>query len=253
MFTPLSVKSILMEHPGSDIVRLNEMLNLFYRKLAESLIDDMTRIFNNQYEYSNEMFDYRDIMARSLKSISLLYITLATNEFDTPKEYFYAANTMTERWAALTALNDYDVPQREECLNDLYEQFKDDQLVVDKWFSLIARMNHMKSFSQVKSLLNHQGYNQQNPNNVRSLVGAFCSSVIFHECYEESYRWLSEIIISTDKFNPQLATRLATPFIYFKLYDDKRAQAMIKELNYLKENSISKDMSEVIQNALRQT
>ena len=42
-------------------------------------------------------------------------------------------------------------------------------------------------------------------------------------------------------------------FLKNKLYDDKRAQAMIKELNYLKENSISKDMSEVIQNALRQT
>ncbi|MAJ82458.1 MAG: aminopeptidase N [Legionellales bacterium] len=253
MFAPISVKSILMEHPGSDIVRLNQMLNLFYRKLAESLIDDMTRIFNNQYEYSNEMFDYKDIMARSLKSISLLYITLATREFNTAKEYFNAANTMTERWAALTALNDYDVPQRDACLNELYEQFKDDQLVVDKWFSLIARMNHMKSFTQVKSLLNHKAYNQQNPNNVRSLVGAFCSSVTFHECYEESYRWLSEIIISADKFNPQLATRLASTFIYFKLYDDKRAQAMIKELNYLKENSRSKDMSEVIQNALSQT
>ena len=48
------------------------------------------------------------------------------------------ADNMTDRVAALTALSRWDVPERAAALDDFYERYKDNALVVDKWLSMQA-------------------------------------------------------------------------------------------------------------------
>ena len=45
---------------------------------------------------------------------------------------------MTDRMAALTTLSLCDVPERADALDDFYERYQDNALVVDKWLSLQA-------------------------------------------------------------------------------------------------------------------
>ena len=48
------------------------------------------------------------------------------------------ADNMTDRMAALTALSLCDVPERAEAIDDFYERYKDNALIVDKWLALQA-------------------------------------------------------------------------------------------------------------------
>ena len=45
---------------------------------------------------------------------------------------------MTDRMAALSTLSLHDVPERTAALDDFYERYSDDPLIVDKWFALQA-------------------------------------------------------------------------------------------------------------------
>ena len=45
---------------------------------------------------------------------------------------------MTDRMAALSALSLYDVPERSAALEDFYGRYRDDPLIVDKWFGVQA-------------------------------------------------------------------------------------------------------------------
>ncbi len=249
---PISAQSILIENPNLDILRINRCVHLFYTRLSHALLDEMKRIFSTQYGYTEDLFNYEDISIRSLKSIALYYIVLASEKFEIAKEYYNNARTMTDRWAALSALNHFDVSQRSDCLDDFYQRFHNDKLVVNKWLTMNALSDHESVFETVKQLTEHQAYDYQNPNNVRSLVGVFSDTIAFHRDYHHTYRWLSEIVLSTESFNPQLAARVAQPLVYFKLYDEKRRNAMIAELEYLNQKITSKDLGEVIKNSLSQ-
>ncbi len=48
------------------------------------------------------------------------------------------ADNMTDRMAALTALSQRDVPERAAALDDFYERYQDNALVIDKWLALQA-------------------------------------------------------------------------------------------------------------------
>ena len=45
---------------------------------------------------------------------------------------------MTDRMAALATLSLHDVPERDAALDDFYERYRDDPLIIDKWFALQA-------------------------------------------------------------------------------------------------------------------
>ena len=55
------------------------------------------------------------------------------------KAQFDAADNMTDRQGALAVLVSLDGPEREAALQTFYERFKDDALVIDKWFAPAGR------------------------------------------------------------------------------------------------------------------
>ena len=81
---------------------------------------------------------------------------------------------MTDEIAALTGLTNFDCPQRENAISHFYEKWKNEELVLDKWFMSQALSRLPNTLVNVKSLIGHKGFNFQNPNKVRSLIGAFC-------------------------------------------------------------------------------
>ena len=47
---------------------------------------------------------------------------------------YQAADNMTDRMAALATLSLHDVPERKAAFDDFYQRYRDDPLIIDKWF-----------------------------------------------------------------------------------------------------------------------
>ena len=84
-----------------------------------------------------------------------------------------AADNMTDAIAALAAIKDSDAPERHELFARFEARWRDEPLVLDKWFALEATAQRKGTLARVRSLLAHPRFNARNPNRVRSLVGSF--------------------------------------------------------------------------------
>ncbi len=129
---------------------------------------------------------------------------MAARQFDN-------ADNMTDRQGALMVLCGLKAPEREERLAAFYERYKDNALVVDKWFTLQALALHPDVINQVKSLAQHPDFTMTNPNRVRSLYMAFAGNPLgFHDISGAGYRMIADVILALDPINPQTAARFVS-------------------------------------------
>ena len=117
---------------------------------------------------------------RSLKNLCLSYLM----ELDDPavrskcRHQLEAADNMTDALAALACFADARTAERDERLAWFETRWKDDPLVLDKWFSLQATSRLPDTLDRVRKLTRHPGFDLQNPNRVRAVIGAFCHAPI---------------------------------------------------------------------------
>jgi aminopeptidase N len=135
---------------------------------------------------------------------------------------------MTDVLAALTFLADIDGPERTEALAAFYERWKDDPLVVDKWFGLQARSALPGTVAAVRALASHPAYTRTNPNRVRALPGAFSQGnpLHFHAASGDGYGFLADEVVALDAPNPALAARLVQPLGQWRRQDAARQALM---------------------------
>ena len=105
-----------------------------------------------------------------------------------------------------------------------YEKWKDEALVVDKWFRVQATSCLPGTLDRVKALVAHPAFDLKNPNRARALLHAFATDnpVHFHAADGSGYRWVAEQVVALDQLNPQVASRLARAFDRWKKYDAGR-------------------------------
>ena len=98
---------------------------------------------------------------------------------------------MTDRQGALGVLVSLDAPERQQALDAFYARFKDDPLVVDKWFALQAAAQRADTVDQVLKLSGHPDFVVTNPNRLRSLVGMVLDTVDgkLARCTGASSKW----------------------------------------------------------------
>ena len=75
--------------------------------------------------------------------------------------------------AALGTLSLHDVPSAQAAFDDFYRRYRDDPLIIDKWFALQADDPGPGTLDRVRALTEHPAFSMANPNRVRSLIGAF--------------------------------------------------------------------------------
>ena len=107
--------------------------------------------------------------ARRLKSVALGLLAAGDSKSGAAlaKAQFDAADNMTDRQGALAVLASLDEPQREAALDAFYDRFKDDALVVDKWFALQASAQRRQTIDEVERLASHPAFTLANPNRLR--------------------------------------------------------------------------------------
>ena len=170
---------------------------------------------------------------RRLKSVALglLAASDAKEGAALAKAQFDAADNMTDRQGALAVLVSLDQPERVAALDAFYDRFKDDPLVIDKWFALQASAQRRETIDEVERLATHAAFTLSNPNRLRSLAGTFAANQwAFHDASGRGYRFVADMILAADKLNPSTAARLVPPLGRWKRFDAARAALMRAEL-----------------------
>lgn len=202
-----------------------------------------------------EAIDTATIGRRALANAALAYLVAAFDPEAEARalEQYRTAGNMTDRMAALRALADSPSAERDAVLADFYERYRDEPLVVDKWFALQATIEDEAAVERVTRLLAHPAFTMTNPNRVRALLGSFASSnlVGFHRADGAGYRLVMDQVIALDRINPQVAARLATSFGRWRRYEPARQALMRAELERLAATpGLSKDTADIATRSL---
>ena len=200
---------------------------------------------------------------RALAGMALTHLCLAARESGDAVwpgktlQRFKDAGNMTDRFNALAALVSSSHPLAAQALALFHAMFKNEPLVIDKWFSLQTGAPDMGGdiLPAVKQLMKHADFSLKNPNRARSVIGAFCQGnpAAFHRLDGAGYHFWSERVIELDVINPQVAARLARALDrWSKLAEPYRSNAHQAIARVAARASLSKDTHEVVTRALGQ-
>ena len=168
---------------------------------------------------------------------------------------FKSASNMTDRLNALSAVVVSGHALAAPALEKFHSLFKDDALVLDKWFALQAgapdRAGHVLPL--VRQLMKHPDFNLRNPNRARSLIFSYCSANpgAFHRADAAGYVFWGDRVLELDAANPQVAARLARALDrWSKLAEPYRSAAREAITRVAAKGDLSKDVREVVDRAL---
>lgn len=270
--------SNLLHHPLEDLAYQSHLLSLPSKSyLAEQMdVIDIDALFQAHHSIKNQLASSLEnlwlqnytachqvdagitsveIAQRSFKNLCLDYL-MALEEDDALalcSKQFENAQNMTDQIAALGQLSHLNSATSASYFSAFYTQWKDEPLVIDKWFTLQACSEREDALEHVKQLLEHADFDIKTPNRVRSLIGAFASAnpLHFNAADGSGYEFIASNIIKLDSINPQIAARLANSLSHWKKFDAHRQQLIQAQLMRIQSyESLSKDVMEIVTRSL---
>ena len=191
---------------------------------------------------------------RRLKNICLGYLLHLEREayYELCAGQFDSANNMTDQIACLQIIVHCQHPLRERIVSQFYQQWKDNALVIDKWFGVLGSSQSDNALDEIKPLFDHPAYSLTNPNRARSLLGSMiANSSVFHQQDGEGYALAAQKILQLDAINPQVAARLANPFVHWRKLVAEQEQLMKTQVEaMLTSGNMSNDLNELLTTSL---
>jgi aminopeptidase N len=241
-----------------DVVAIHTARESARYEIGAALREQFAAAYGELADPGPYRIDARSIGRRALRNVALSYIAAADwrEGARLAKAQFDAGANMTDVLAALGVLVDTDCPQRAEALAAFYERWRDDPLVLDKWFAMQARSCLPGAIQRVRELARHPDFSRSSPNRVRALVGAFAqgNQLHFHHASGQGYAFLADEVIALDKPNPQTAARLVQPLGQWKRQDAARQGLMRAQLDrILATPGLSPNTYEMVSKSLAET
>ncbi|HJV60558.1 MAG TPA: aminopeptidase N, partial [Albitalea sp.] len=182
VLTPPSEIYVAEQLDAVDPQRVHQAREAMRLQLAQALRDDWAGAYDANQVPGGYSPDPVSAGKRSLANLALSMLCLDSVVRGDPVwpgrayQRFKDAGNMTDRQGALSALVNAHSELAEAALARFYELFKNEPLVVDKWFTMQATAPEANGrvFARVKALLNHPDFTLKNPNRARSLIGALC-------------------------------------------------------------------------------
>ncbi len=238
-----------------DVDGIHHAREFILKRVGSELHDQFLGIYRDNHDTGPVSRDSDAVSRRALKNLALFYLgkSGAPGSEELIFSAFESANNMTDELAAFTILAGMENDMRERAVAMFHEKWKENVLVLDKWFATQAAARLEGTLSTVKNLMNHPAFSIRNPNKIRALIGTFCASNpwCFHDAGGEGYRFLGDRVITLNALNPQIAARLTGQFNRWKRYDENRRTLMKAELTrILEQPDLSPNVFEIASKAL---
>lgn len=222
------------------------------RTLVQPLVPYLQDVVARQHWRADYSLAVPEVGQRALANTALQLLTLvgAEGAARQARAQFEGANNLTDRLGALQALVQCDPDDADWALARFEDIYRNETHVLDKWFAVQARMHgtHQPTLARVRQLMQHPGWNSQNPNKVRALLYTFFADNLaeFHRPDGEGYALWRDEVLRLDRSNPQLAARMARTLDRHQRFVPALAQQMHAVLEHVAHEAQSPDVREVI-------
>jgi len=250
-----------------DPQRIHAVRESMRLQLATALVGDWEAVYAANHDTGAYTPDAVSSGRRALAGMALSQLCLAAQSAHSTGsgradewpgktlQRFKDASNMTDRFNALVALVSSGHPLAAQALAQFHSMFKDEALVIDKWFALQAATTDRNGniLPAVKQLMKHPDFSLRNPNRARSVISTYCQAnpAAFHRPDAAGYVFWCERVMELDAINPQVAARLARALDrWSKLAEPYRSAAREAISRVAGKADLSKDTREVVTRAL---
>ncbi len=250
------VSYIIQQHELADPALINDARKDLLEAILQEHSDKVQELYDQNRSPDAASTSAEAMGQRALQNCALALLSYGDEDEIAPRAYnqYIQANNMADRIAALRALADTETDERDDAFDHFYKTFKDEPLVIDKWFGLQAMALRPSIISDLNNLRSHNDFNIKNPNRARSLFAAFAMNnpVAFHNPDGSGYEFLRDSIIELNDINPQIAARLLTPMREWRRYTGDRQELMHDALAKILEiPNIAPDVFEIASKSLK--
>jgi len=186
---------------------------------------------------------------RALKNRCLALLSARQDAVAAPLaiSQFNTATNMTDELSALLTLDKLGGRRVDQSMEDFYLKWKNNPLVIDKWFAVQAGRKHPEGVEAIRKLTEHEAYDPRNPNRVRALVGGFAMSNphLFHHVSGAGYDFFTAQVLDMDSRNPSVAARLLGVYEIWRKLDTDRQDQIKAQLRHVIKSKPSKNVLEI--------
>jgi aminopeptidase N len=223
-----AVKALILALPPerSVVDRLDPVDPHAVNRAREAMLDHLARALRADWEWAFEAHQVREgyrpdgvqVGQRALANLALAMLvreSCASGDPVWPGRAYQRvkdASNLTDRMGAVEALAMAHAELAQPALERLYDQFRHDPLVLDKWFMLQARVPERdgRVFARVRQLVQHPDFSLSNPNRARALLFTWDTNpAAFHRPDAAGYVLWADKVMEIDAGNPQLAAKFA--------------------------------------------
>ena len=260
----LSYKALLLELPSIstlmqrqtviDFEVLYEAKEKLSKLVATHFEEELLSLYVSHHEAESTSIDSRSMGKRALKNRCLKILsTLGSDTISSKvKEQYSKAVTMTDRVVAFDILENTSEELSNFAKENFYKKYKNDTLVMNKYFAILASSERVGTLKRVKELQSDEVYDEKVPNLVRSLIGVFARNhKYFHAKDGAGYKFVADKIIEIDTINAQMASGLAGSFkVYEKMNAPSKELMKVQLERVLGTEGLSKNVYEIISKIL---
>lgn len=214
----------------SEVVRIRKMMR---QAIADTYTNELFALYQSNQTTNTYSPDAESAARRAIKNVALGYLALTQHQ-DLVYAQYQSSDNLTDRMAALSALVHNGLPQAQTALDDFYNRYENDDLVLNKWFVVQSCAISDTALETVEMLTQHPKFGIKNPNKLRSVVGAFTMNICaFNASDGSGYEWFANKVAEVDKINPSMAAMLFAKMAKYKHFEESAgiaAKRILKDL-----------------------
>ncbi len=256
-FLTLPGESDIAREIGKDVDpgAIHAARDTLYASLAAYLETPLAQVYGAMTDDGPYAPDAQGAGRRALRGTCLSLLARLGKPRDIKRvcSHYLNADNMSEKMAALSVFAMLDVPERGFAFDHFYNEWRDDHLVMDKWFMLQAISPLPDALEEVAALTRHKLFSMQNPNKVRSLIGAFATAnpLNFNRADGAGYAFVAARILELDRINAQVAARMTAAFRNWRMLEKNRRKLARAALEKIAANEgLSRDVYEIATKSL---
>ncbi|MEP3891196.1 MAG: aminopeptidase N [Hellea sp.] len=240
---------VMQSLPQADPIAVNLAGSWLNRALADEAKADLIQTYHSLKDDGPFSPNAQAAGRRSLKNRCLALLASRQDPVAAPLaiSQFNTATNMTDELSALITLDKLGGRRIDQSMEDFYNKWKDNPLVIDKWFAVQAGRKHPEGVAAIRKLTQHDAFDSRNPNRARALVGGFAMSNphLFHHVSGAGYDFFTEQVLDMDSRNPSVAARLLGVYEIWRKLDDQRQGQIKEQLRNVINSKPSKNVLEI--------